>query len=356
MTRKILFLTVCFTELLYSQINFENGTLFELFYKAENEKKVIMVDVYTDWCVWCVELERLVYSRPEVYNYANANLLNYKIDAEKGEGVAFSRKYKVEGFPTILFLTADGKEIDRIYGYYPAEEFMQMMTDYSNKRNTYSELTARLRNNPKDVETNYRFAEKLLAMNNTAEAGNYFKRVTELDQENKYGRRDDAEYMLALLSDDENSIKALEKFISSNPSSNKIRDAYLSLGEKCYNINSDLPSAEKYYSEALGKFPDDPKVILAYGRFLNMQARAIGRNESSTETDWNRGLELTEKALEYVKGSVSEAASYYWQSVFYLNKKDYISSLNCIEKALSIFNAKPYREQKEKVEKLLSSN
>ncbi|MCX7877782.1 MAG: thioredoxin fold domain-containing protein [Ignavibacteria bacterium] len=341
---------------LKSQVNFESGTVFQVLFKAEQENKVVMVDVYTDWCVWCVELDKLVYSKPEVYNYANQNLINYKIDAEKGEGLQFKEKYKVEGYPTILFLRPDGKEIDRIYGYYPAEEFLRLMQDYSHGRNTLADIKERLEKNPKDIEANYRYAEKLLSLNNIDESKNFFNKVISLDPGNKSGREDDAEYMLAELSDKDNIITNLEKFISSNPSSDRIKDAYLSLADKYNSVKGDLQNSEKLYNEILNKWGNDPAVKLAYGRFLNSQARSVGRDENASIADWQKGIELTEKALPYVKGSVSEAASYYWQSVFYFNLNDYNKASELIDKAIEIFDAKLYREHKEKIQKQLSSN
>ncbi len=75
-----------------AQIKFEKGSLADVLSKAKSENKVLMVDVLTEWCKWCVELDNKVYANPQIYEFANANQVNYKIDAEKGEGVDFTRK------------------------------------------------------------------------------------------------------------------------------------------------------------------------------------------------------------------------------------------------------------------------
>jgi thioredoxin-related protein len=351
----ILIALVLFSQSLLAQMNFEKGTVSEVLAKAKAENKVVMVDVLTDWCVWCVELDNLVYSRPDVYEYANVNQINYKIDAEKGEGIAFKEKYDVQGYPTILFLDGDGNEVDRIYGYYPAAQFKEMMVDYSQKKNTTSDLKARLEKDPNDIEANYRYADKLIGKNDIAGAKSNYELVIQLDPENKSGRADDANYMLAELSDKETIIANLEKFISENPDSDMLKDAYISVGDKYNTVKSDVPTAEKWYNEALAKYPNDDQVKLAYGRFLNSQARVIGKMENASVEDIQRGLTILESALPYVKGSTSEAASYYWQSEFYFRMKDYTRSMESIDKAIKIFDAKLYKEQKEKVEKQLSS-
>ncbi len=339
----------------FGQINFEKGTVSEVFAKAKAENKVVMVDVMTDWCVWCVELDNLVYSRPDVYSYANSKQINYKIDAEKGEGIAFKEKYKVEGYPTILFIDGDGNEVDRIYGYYPAAQFKEMMMDYSQKKNTYTDLKAKLEKDPSDVEANFKMADKLLTMDKTDEAKSNYKKIIEVDPDNKYGRTDDSKYMLAEFSDTSVVISNLEKFVAENPDSDVLKDALTSLGDKYNSNRADIATADKWYKEALSKFPNDEQVKISYGRFLNSQARTIGKNEKSTTDDIMRGLSILEMSLPYVKGSTAEAANYYWQSVFYFTLKDYSKSLEAIDKAVKIFDAKLYKEQKEKVEKQLSS-
>lgn len=37
--------------------------------QAETENKLIFIDAYTDWCVYCHKLDKEVYSKPEVKSY-----------------------------------------------------------------------------------------------------------------------------------------------------------------------------------------------------------------------------------------------------------------------------------------------
>jgi protein disulfide-isomerase len=78
----------------------------------------------SDWCGWCIKLKAEVFSTPEFKAWAAQNVvlleLDYpraKQDAElKAQNAQLLKKYKVEGFPTILFLTADGRELGQM-GY-----------------------------------------------------------------------------------------------------------------------------------------------------------------------------------------------------------------------------------------------
>ncbi len=47
----------------------------------------------------------------------NDRFVNYKLDAEIGEGLTLARKYSIASYPTALFLTPDGQLVHRAVGY-----------------------------------------------------------------------------------------------------------------------------------------------------------------------------------------------------------------------------------------------
>jgi thioredoxin-related protein len=338
-----------------AQIKFEKGSLADVLSKAKSENKVLMVDVLTEWCKWCIELDNKVYANPQIYEFANVNQVNYKIDAEKGEGVDFAKKYKIQGYPTILFLDGSGNEIDRIYGYYPAKDFYVMMVDYNKGVNTFNVLKSELEKDPNDILANIKIADKYMSLSELDKAKTHLNKIIEIDPQNLSGKTDDAKYKLASLSDKETIIKNLESFISEYPESDMLRDAYVSLAESYYGVKEDVPSAEKWYKDAMSKFPDDDYVKSSYGQYLNGRAYKYMNDEKSVESDFKSGLTLIDEALPYVAGSVNEASSYYIQSKLYFKLKEYSKALESINKALKIFDRKLYRDHKEAVEKQLSS-
>lgn len=104
--------------------------------QARSTRRLMMVDVYTDWCGACHHLDNTTYKDRKVIGLAR-RFVSVKINAEKG-GEAFARKYKVEGYPTILFLDASGKEVKRLLGAYPAEELSKVMSDLLSPRRAKS--------------------------------------------------------------------------------------------------------------------------------------------------------------------------------------------------------------------------
>jgi tetratricopeptide (TPR) repeat protein len=336
-----------------AQINFYNGSLSEVMQKAKSENKVLMVDVLTEWCKWCVELDNKVYANPTVYEFANANQLNYKIDAENGEGIDFAKKYKVMGYPTILFLDGNGNEIDRIFGYYPAKDFYEMMVDYNKGVNTFSSLKAILEKDPNDIPANLKIADKYMSLGETKEAKEHLSKIIEIDPQNLSGKEDDAKFKLASLSDKENIIQDMEKFINENPESDMLKDAYVAFAESYYYVKDDVTDADKTYKQAMNLYPDDDYVKLSYGQYLNNRAYSLMK-DGKTDEDFKNGLVLIDEALPYVSGSVNEASSYYIQSKLYYNMKDYSKALESVNKSLKIFNRKLYRDLKEAIEKQMS--
>jgi thioredoxin-related protein len=94
---------------------------------AKAEKKIIMIDFTgSDWCGYCIKLDKEVFKTPEFAEYAVKNLVLVTIDfprknplpeAQAKANNALKAKYDVSGFPTLVLLNPDGKEVGRQVGY-----------------------------------------------------------------------------------------------------------------------------------------------------------------------------------------------------------------------------------------------
>jgi protein disulfide-isomerase len=95
--------------------------------QAKTENKIVLLDFTgSDWCGWCIKFRKEVLDTPEFQAYADKNVvlveLDYprkKIQSEdlKTANKALKDQYKIEGFPTLIVLDKDGKEIGRQVGY-----------------------------------------------------------------------------------------------------------------------------------------------------------------------------------------------------------------------------------------------
>ena len=61
--------------------------------------------------------------------FFNNEMALVKINGKKD--TALSAEYHVSGYPTLVLLGADGKEIDRLVGYIPPKPFIQRFRDYA---------------------------------------------------------------------------------------------------------------------------------------------------------------------------------------------------------------------------------
>jgi protein disulfide-isomerase len=93
--------------------------------KAEN-KLVLMDFTGSDWCGWCIKFKKDVLDTPAFQAYAAKNLVLVEVDFPskkaqseelKKANAAMKTQYKAEGFPTLVVLDKDGKEIGRQVGY-----------------------------------------------------------------------------------------------------------------------------------------------------------------------------------------------------------------------------------------------
>jgi len=84
--------------------------------QAAAENKLVFVDFYTTWCLPCRLMDEDVFPDRRLGDFMNENFINYKVDAEKGNGVNLATLYSVQGFPTLLFLDQKGNVLERKLG------------------------------------------------------------------------------------------------------------------------------------------------------------------------------------------------------------------------------------------------
>lgn len=129
----------------YAGVLFEKITLEEAIEKAKQTGKLIMIDIYTDWCVPCKELDKRIFQDTKIGHFINERFISLKINAEKGVGPELCKKYQVPAsYPTVLFLDSEGKEIDRIVGLFAKEDYFKTIQDYAQGKNTFSALLTQL--------------------------------------------------------------------------------------------------------------------------------------------------------------------------------------------------------------------
>ena len=106
------------TEATNWETNFEKASS-----AAKASGKYMLLDFSgSDWCGWCIKLEKEVFSQDTFKDFAEENLVCVLVDfprakeqAEelKQQNLELARKYEIKGYPTIIVLSPDGRTVGK---------------------------------------------------------------------------------------------------------------------------------------------------------------------------------------------------------------------------------------------------
>src|SRR5215471_7052077 len=95
--------------------------------QAKADHKMVLMDFNgSDWCPPCKALRKNILSSPEFVEFAKKNLVLVDVDFPrhkeqteelKKANEALSKKYSIEGYPTVIVLSSEGKELKKQVGY-----------------------------------------------------------------------------------------------------------------------------------------------------------------------------------------------------------------------------------------------
>jgi thioredoxin-related protein len=125
-------------------------TIEEALQLTASEPKMLVIDVFTDWCGWCKRLDATTFSDPEVVSIMNQYFYPVKLDAEGKEDIVLgdktysfvdkgSRGYHelaaivTRGrlsYPTISYVDAKGRIINAVPGYQGPDQFKVFLAYY----------------------------------------------------------------------------------------------------------------------------------------------------------------------------------------------------------------------------------
>jgi protein disulfide-isomerase len=93
-----------------------------------NNKLLLLNFTGSDWCGWCIKIDKEIWSQPQFKDYARDNLVLVELDfprrkaqpAEvKKQNLQLAQQYEVLGFPTIVVLNSNGQKLWQFDGYFP---------------------------------------------------------------------------------------------------------------------------------------------------------------------------------------------------------------------------------------------
>lgn len=97
--------------------------------QAKSQHKLLFINFTgSDWCGYCIRMDRDVFSQPQFKDYATKNLVLLEIDFPRMKPQAstlrdqnrkLAGEYSIEGFPTFIVLDENGKKVWASEGYLP---------------------------------------------------------------------------------------------------------------------------------------------------------------------------------------------------------------------------------------------
>ena len=94
---------------------------------AKTDNKNILLDFTgSDWCPWCIRMDKEVLDTPEFEAYADKNLVLMLVDFPQGKQLSqqvqdqnsdLQKKFGADGFPTFILIDKDGKVLGQQVGY-----------------------------------------------------------------------------------------------------------------------------------------------------------------------------------------------------------------------------------------------
>ncbi|WP_339753435.1 thioredoxin family protein [Algoriphagus aquimarinus] len=111
---------------------------------TEANPKMLLVDVYTDWCGWCKKMDKETFTDPAVIKYINEKFYAVKMNAEdnkrtfdfKGKEYTEAKMagaMRVQSYPNFVIIDPTLMNITQLPGYRQPVEFLDGLSQIVDK-------------------------------------------------------------------------------------------------------------------------------------------------------------------------------------------------------------------------------
>ena len=118
---------------------------------SKKNPKKLFIDVYTDWCGWCKEMDRKTFSHPVIARYLNEHYYAVKFNAESTKPIEFAGNTFVnEGgaprnphqlaiallqgkmsYPSVAYMNEDLQLLTAVPGYYTPDQIEPILNYFA---------------------------------------------------------------------------------------------------------------------------------------------------------------------------------------------------------------------------------
>ena len=139
---------VCIFLIIYTSLGYSQNIENVKWYNIEEAQKLniknpkyFIIDVYTDWCGWCIKMDQLTFNNPGIASYLNEKYYPVKFNAETTDSIVFAGHiYKNQGgrrhphdlaiallqgkmsYPSVAYMNQKLELLSTVPGFYTAEQ------------------------------------------------------------------------------------------------------------------------------------------------------------------------------------------------------------------------------------------
>lgn len=125
-----------FSIIMNGQVNFQALTFEEGLKQAEQQNKMLFIDVFAVWCGPCKMLDSDVFPDKKLGKYFDEHFVSVKIDGDKPENREVRELFEVDAYPTLLFIDPMSGNVRKIRGFADVSEVLKEAQYLVNPRTT----------------------------------------------------------------------------------------------------------------------------------------------------------------------------------------------------------------------------
>jgi len=167
--------------------------------RAKATRKPILVDFWADWCGWCHRLDKTTYVDPAVVRKAE-EFVAVKVNTEGSvKDTEVALRYDVQSLPTIVFLTPEGRQIQRLNGFQGPGQFPHTLDQALDAARRVLALEEALERDPNDARALASLGQHLFDQEFYEESRELLYRSLKADQDQPPAGRRKVRMLLAII-------------------------------------------------------------------------------------------------------------------------------------------------------------
>jgi len=167
--------------------------------RAKASRKPILVDFWAEWCGWCHRLDKTTYVDPVVVRKAE-EFVAVKVNTEgSAKDAEVALHYDVQSLPTIVFLSPEGRQIQRLNGFQGPGQFPRTLDQALDAARRVIALEEVLEKDPNDAGALASLGQHLFDQEFYEESRDLLYRSLKADQDQPPPGRRKVRMLLAII-------------------------------------------------------------------------------------------------------------------------------------------------------------